>query len=921
MNGPSDTPNPDPEQRVEQRTAALKRREAKLRNSEEMFRMLLDGIKDYAVYMLDGDGHVVSWNAGAAHIKGYQAEEIIGKHISCFYTATDRERNYPEASLREAAREGRFEREGWQVRKDGSAFWADTVITPLYEANNSLRGYSTVVRNITDRKQTELELEKQAALLDLAHDAIMVRDLRGRIIFWNRGAEQMYGWFAAEAKGQTTQILLQTVFPIPLAAIEAVVASKGEWEGELRHRTRQDREVIVGSRWSQYRDEHGEPAATLIINRDITDRKLAELALSESESRLAGIIASAMDSIITVDEQQLIVLFNRSAEKMFRCLQSEAMGKPITRFIPQLFHAGHDGRIQKPGELGVTTRSMVTQDVLWALAADGREFHIEASISQVVTGGKKLFTVILRDVSERVQAEEVRDRLAAVVDSSNDAIISKTLDGTILAWNRGAEEIFGYAASEVVGKAVLVLVPPDRVEEEIDILARIRRGDSVKHFETVRIRKDGTRIDVSATISPIRDTSGVIIGVSKVARDITERKRSEAEAAQQAEELLRSKQEVQSQKLMLQSVMDSMVEGLVAADEQGNFLLWNPAALSILGLGKANVSPEDWSAYYGVYLPDTITPFPSEQNPLLRAIRGEVSSAEMFIRNPKLDHGVWIESNGAPLLDEDGGLRGGVVAFRDITRRKANELEIRTLNEKLEEKIAQRTVQLKTANQELEAFSYSVSHDLRAPLRHIDGFSRILINDFAPGMAVEAKEHLERIQAAVVRMGLLVDGLLSLAKLGRQSLRLRRTELNDIVEHVISVMKPECEGREIDWRIAALPTLQCDQFLVGQIFHNLLGNALKYSALRNKSVIEVGRIDEAGKPVVIFVRDNGAGFDMKYATKLFGVFQRMHTESEFEGTGVGLATVHRIIQKHGGRIWAEAAVDSGATFYFTLGGS
>jgi signal transduction histidine kinase len=248
-------------------------------------------------------------------------------------------------------------------------------------------------------------------------------------------------------------------------------------------------------------------------------------------------------------------------------------------------------------------------------------------------------------------------------------------------------------------------------------------------------------------------------------------------------------------------------------------------------------------------------------------------------------------------------------------------LEIRKLNEDLEERIAKRTEQLEATNHELEAFSYSVSHDLRSPLRHIAGFSRILANDFGPMMAVEAREHLQRIEDAVSRMGLLIDALLKMAVLRRQSLKLRHTELNAIVDRVISMLQPECEGRDVEWRIAKLPALDCDPILMAQVFQNLLGNALKYSRGRASAVIEVDSIQQPGKPAIIFVRDNGAGFNMKYAERLFGVFQRFHTDSEFEGTGVGLATVHRIIQKHGGTIWAEAEPDHGATFYFTLQGT
>jgi PAS domain S-box-containing protein len=908
----------------------------------------------------------------------------------------------------------------------------------------------------------------------------------------------------------------------------------------------------------------------------------------ESEGRLAAVIKSAMDTIITVDDEQRIVLFNQAAEKMFRCPQNAAIGRPITGFIPHM-----DGL----GEGGLTNQAVGLQDALWAVRTNGEQFQIEASISQNEIAGRQMFTVILRDITERRQVEQMRDRLAAVVDSSDDAIISKTLDETIVAWNRGAEKVFGYAAAEIVGKSMLLLVPPERVIEESDILARIKAGESVQHFETERVRKDGAKIDVSVTISPIRDSHGVVIGASKIARDITERKlkeealreseerfqtmangmqqlawmaegdgsifwynqrwydytgttleetrgwtwdkiidlaflpkvldrwkeaiatgtpfdmeiplrgadgrvrmflsrampfrnseghvvrwlgtntdisdrkkaeaqlaesamelaqkaedlalsradleaqtsmlklvlesmgegliaadheghfllwndaanklmgrgaidlptkqwtphykvfladgitpcppdrlplvralngeavkvelmvqppepgpgkfievtarplkdargnlrggvavlhditerkRSEADLAHQAEELRHSQHALETQTFMLQSVLNSMVEGLVATDEQGKFILWNPAADKIMGLGPTNLPSEEWSAHYGLFLPDTVTPIPPGETPLERTLRGEAGTTEVFLRHAGLNRELWLEATGSPLLDKDGVLRGAVLAFRDITQRKTDELEIRKLNEDLEDRIAKRTEQLEATNHELEAFSYSISHDLRTPLRHIAGFARILVNDFAPVMAVEAREHLQHIEDAVHRMGLLVDALLKMAVLRRQSLRLSHSELNPMVDEVISMLQPDCDGRDVAWRVAKLPALDCDPILMAQVFQNLLGNALKYSRGRAKAVIEVDSIQQPGKPAIVFVRDNGAGFNMKYAERLFGVFQRFHTDSEFEGTGVGLATVHRIIQKHGGMIWAEAEPDHGATFYFAL---
>ncbi len=401
--------------------------------------------------------------------------------------------------------------------------------------------------------------------------------------------------------------------------------------------------------------------------------------------------------------------------------------------------------------------------------------------------------------------------------------------------------------------------------------------------------------------------------------EITVRNQAEQSLVRQAEELASSGRALQAQALMLQSVLDSMAEGLVAADEQGKFLIWNRAAEKIVGHGPADLPTEEWSEHYGNYLPDGVTLFPTEQLPLVRAIHGETSTTEIFLRNPKVAEGTWIEARGAPLKDQDGTVRGGVVAFRDITQRKSDEREIRKLNDELEERVVQRTAQLEEANRELEAFTYSVSHDLRAPLRHMSGFTKILVEDFGPSLPADAQRYLRRIEQGALRMGLLVDELLNLTHVGRQSLAVQVTGLGSIVKDVQSLLGPEAEGRKVEWKIGDLPFVECDPTLVRLVFQNLIGNALKYSRPRSPAVIEIGQMKKDGQPV-IFVRDNGVGFSMKYADKLFGVFQRLHRPEDFEGTGVGLATVQRIVQKHGGRVWTEAELDKGATFYFTLGG-
>jgi light-regulated signal transduction histidine kinase (bacteriophytochrome) len=265
----------------------------------------------------------------------------------------------------------------------------------------------------------------------------------------------------------------------------------------------------------------------------------------------------------------------------------------------------------------------------------------------------------------------------------------------------------------------------------------------------------------------------------------------------------------------------------------------------------------------------------------------------------------------------DGTLEYFSTIMRDISTLKAVEAEVRQLNAELEERVKQRTAQLEDANKALESFSYSVSHDLRSPLRAIDGFSRMIQEDYSEQLDAEANRYLKVVRDNAKRMGELIDDLLNLSRLDRKEMSKQTVFVNELIQQVLSDLTPEWSGRQVEFAIADLPPCQADHSLLTQVWINLLSNAIKYTRYKPVAHIEVDYevINDEG---VYFIRDNGSGFDMKYANNLFGVFQRLHREQEFAGTGIGLAIVQRIIQRHGGRIWAEATVDQGATFYFTL---
>jgi PAS domain S-box-containing protein len=659
--------------------------------------------------------------------------------------------------------------------------------------------------------------------------------------------------------------------------------------------------------WHQAAKEVG---GIVIFSEDITARKQAEEAVRQSEQRVRVLLDSISEALLAHDLDGNCTVCNPAALQMLGYdSPADLLGKNLHAVI---HHSSPSGEPLSLADCPLhqaivgSTRFHSDEVVFWR--KDGTSFPAECWSHPYYFEGKAVGSVVtFIDIGERRKAQESLQHLGSIVSSSNDAIIGKTLEGIVTSWNPAAEAIYGYSAEEMIGRPVTVFVPPDRQAEFQSIMQRIKDGEVVHHLETVRVRKDGLRIEVSLSISPLRNELGKVVGASTISRDITERRR--------AEETLRKHRAV------LDAALASMTDAVAITDGEGHYLQVNEGLVKYYRLAKKEDcfpciydAPSFMEVCYG----DSSEPLPVEQWPVPRALRGEtVRDAECTLRK-KTTGESWVGSYSvAPIRDAAGSVTGTVMVARDITEKKAIEREIRRLNEELETRVQLRTAELAAANKELEAFTYSVSHDLRAPLRHVSGFSGMLLEEFGEQLPAGARHYVDRIIEGNRRMGTLIDDLLNLGRVGRQELRRQTAGMRLLVDEVVAELEHECANRAIEWRIGALPFVDCDPSLMRQVLQNLIANALKFTRPRSPAIIEIGQMEQNGRQV-IYVRDNGVGFSMKYADKLFGVFQRLHRPEDFEGTGVGLATVQRIIQKHGGRIWAEAELDKGSAFYFTL---
>jgi PAS domain S-box-containing protein len=514
-----------------------------------------------------------------------------------------------------------------------------------------------------------------------------------------------------------------------------------------------------------------ESVRAIVVNtRDITERKTEEEKLSRSESHLRRAQSVGKTGSWYVDLEKNTLEWS---QEVYRIFGRNPWTFPATNedFFASVHPEDREAVLAAFAESIRTGKRFEIEHRI--ILTDGSERIVfeQGEVTRDDRGKSVAMIGVVQDISERRRAEEELLRSAAIIASSDDAIFTKTLDGIIVSWNPGAEKIYGYSAAEIRGRPVSILAPLDRQDELPAIMTKLRKGERMDHYETVRITKEGKCIDVSLSISPLKDSQGKIVGAASIARDITER---------------------------------NIIVG-----------------------------------------------------------------------------------------------------------------EIRKLNEELERRVMQRTAQLEAANKELESFSYSVSHDLRAPLRAIVGFGKVLMEEHSRDLNADGQRLMKVMIDNGNRMGELIDDLLAFSRFRRQHLVLSNVDLNQIARDVFEEVAAGNKERSIRLDLRYLLPACGDPALIRQVLQNLISNAVKFTSRRDEAVVEIG-CSETGREVTYYVKDNGIGFDMRYVDRLFGVFQRLHSMEEFEGTGVGLAIVKRIVERHGGRVWADARLNEGATIFFTL---
>jgi len=749
------------------------------------------------------------------------------------------------------------------------------------------------------RRTNETLRHKESQLSDLLENAstgMHWLDESGRILWANKAQSELLGCSPGELAGRPVN-----EFYADAAAIQDILRRTAgnerlkNYEARLRAKDGSIKTVLLDSDLC-FRD--GQFLHAHFFVRDITARRIAEA----SQARIISLIEATSDLVGMATLEGRVLYLNGAGRMM--------LGLPLNgdlshRHISEFHHQTSNDLLMREA------LPTVMRDGIWGgettfLASDGREIPV----SQVILAGKnragqvEFLSTIVRNITDRKHAEAAlrasEKKYRELVEASMDVIWSLDRNGCSTFINAAVRRTYGYEPEEMLGRCFTEFSVPHGREKDLQAFARVLNGESLFGYETERVRRDGSILHLICNAIPMRDTQGNIVGATGTASDITEFKRAE-EAVRKSEASLRLAQRVGR-------------VGSWEADVRSGVIQWSDETFRIFGLSRREFAP-DRDGFFALVYPEDRT---AVQKAADEAIRdGNWYSIDYRVRRPDGSQH-FVTQQAMVIRDETGQAVQLVGTVQDITERKQAEAAIQKLNAELEQRVARRTEQLEIANKELEAFSYSISHDLRAPLRAIGGFIEIIQDKHTSQLDAEGLRVFNVIASNAQRMNELIDDLLAFSRLTRQEFQRAEVDVGGLVQTVLAeVPPPKHQDPQPNIHVHVLPKVHGDSSMLRQVFANLVSNAVKFSRHSPDPLVEIGALPNHSE-VVFFVRDNGVGFDMKYAPKLFQVFQRLHKAEQFEGTGVGLAIVQRIVQRHGGRVWAEASPDRGATFYFSL---
>jgi PAS domain S-box-containing protein len=751
--------------------------------------------------------------------------------------------------------------------------------------------------DVTEQKRAEDALRRLAAVVESSADAIFSKDRECRITSWNPAAERLYGHTASEIVGQPVSVLA----PADHAGEEQAIldrALRGEYVEQYEtERLAKDGTVIdVSITVSPIRSRSGELVGASSIHREITEQKRTREQLRRSEELFRGGLEHSPIGMTLTNPDGTLERVNTAFARM------------LGYEHPSLLAGVNFASLTHPDDVARNReglRAMLEQDRPYVaekryLRRDGSTVHaIVGSTAVRDSDGQPvaLFTQA-KDITDRKRAEEELALRAQLLDLAHDAVIVRDpAQSRVRFWNREAQEIYGYSAAEAVGRVTHELLATEFPESREAVDAALMR-DRQWVGELRHTRRDGTVIVVSSRQALQTTEHGAPIAIIELNSDVSERKRAEQQLAHMSRLLART-QEISK-------------TGGWEYDVATGQLTWTDEMYRIHGVRRTS-EPPAVSPAIAAYDPESAPVIKAAFKRLLQ--EGEPYDLELGLIRADGQR-IWVHTSGRAEL-EDGRVVRVDGNITDVTDRKQAEDAIHTLNAELEQRVAARTEQLERVNRELETFAYSVSHDLRAPMRAVDGFSQALLEDYAEKLDEQGRHDLERVRAGAARMGRLIDGVLELSWVSRQRLARIRVDISALATRTVAEVRSSQPDRRVEVEIQDGLAAQADLELVRIVLQNLFDNAFKFTTKTEHARIRFGAVQQAGVSVY-FIADNGVGFDMNHSKRLFLPFDRLHRESEFPGDGIGLATVVRAVRKHNGVIWAQGAINQGASFYFTL---